>query len=210
MAALTGIEGAGCQFSSVQLGLSSCVFDSVQFATRAFRALRMADVLPRCCPATRIRLLRSAIPLRAGPAQPVGSGVGRLRRGAGTFCDEVGHLALLQPTFHRRVDGDVQTGFRYEYPTAPSGSIPRVCGDLPETIPCVANFPQPDFGSLSLAILAGRAYSVKVRGASDLPRAWNTAAIRSAHGPWEAQTAPWPARRGLCRRAASAPYTPQE
>jgi len=115
MVALTGIEPAGCQFSSVQLGLSSCVFGSVQFATRAFRALRMADVLPRCCSAARIRLLRSAIPLRAGPAQPVGSGVGRLRRGAGTFCDEVGHLALLQPTFHRRVDGDVQTGFRYEY-----------------------------------------------------------------------------------------------
>jgi hypothetical protein len=44
------------------LGLSSCVFGLVQFATRAFRAVRMADVLPRCCPAARIRLLRSAIP----------------------------------------------------------------------------------------------------------------------------------------------------
>src|ERR1700681_4970116 len=57
MVALTGIEPAGYQFSSVQLGLSSCVFGLVQFATRAFRAVRMADVLPRCCPAARIRLL---------------------------------------------------------------------------------------------------------------------------------------------------------
>jgi len=39
MVALTGIEPAGCQFSSVQLGLSSCVFGLVQFATRAFRAV---------------------------------------------------------------------------------------------------------------------------------------------------------------------------
>ena len=58
MVALTGIEPAGYQFSSVQLGLSSCVFGLVQFATRAFRAVWMADVLPRCCPATRIRLLK--------------------------------------------------------------------------------------------------------------------------------------------------------
>ena len=57
MVALTGIEPAGRQFSSVQLGLSSCVFGLVQFATRAFTAVRMADVLPRCCPAARIRLL---------------------------------------------------------------------------------------------------------------------------------------------------------
>src|SRR5258708_39479370 len=63
---LTGIEPAGYQFSSVQLGLSSCVFGLVQFATRAFRAVWMADVLPRCCPATRIRLLKIPIPLRAG------------------------------------------------------------------------------------------------------------------------------------------------
>src|SRR6058998_4231410 len=59
---LTGIEPAGYQFSSVQLGLSSCVFGLVQFATRAFRAVWMADVLPRCCPATRIRLLKIPIP----------------------------------------------------------------------------------------------------------------------------------------------------
>src|ERR1017187_2259796 len=57
MVALTGVEPAKRQFSSVQLGLSSCVFGLVQFATRAFRAVRMADVLPRCCPAARIRLL---------------------------------------------------------------------------------------------------------------------------------------------------------
>src|SRR6266851_3463833 len=57
-ATLTGIEPAGYQFSSVQLGLSSCVFGLVQFATSAFRAVRMADVLPRCCPAARIRLLK--------------------------------------------------------------------------------------------------------------------------------------------------------
>src|SRR6266568_2489089 len=58
MVALTGIEPAGYQFSSVQLGLSSCVFGLVQFATRAFRAVWMADVLPWCCPATRIRWLK--------------------------------------------------------------------------------------------------------------------------------------------------------
>jgi hypothetical protein len=58
MVALTGIEPAGYQFSSVQLGLSSCVFGLVQFATRSVRAVWMADVLPRCCPATRIRLLK--------------------------------------------------------------------------------------------------------------------------------------------------------
>ena len=65
MVALTGIEPAECQFSSVQLGISSFVFDPVQFATMAFRAVRMADVLPRCCPAARMRLLRSVILLRA-------------------------------------------------------------------------------------------------------------------------------------------------
>src|SRR5579862_4268564 len=58
MVALTGIEPAGYQFSSVQLGLSSCVFGLVQFATRAFRAVWMADVLPWCCPATRIPRLK--------------------------------------------------------------------------------------------------------------------------------------------------------
>ena len=61
MVALTGVEPAKRQFSSVQLGLSSCVFGLVQFATRAFRAVRMADVLPRCCPAARIRLLAGVI-----------------------------------------------------------------------------------------------------------------------------------------------------
>src|ERR1700682_5677054 len=50
MVALTGIEPAGRQFSSVQLGLSSCVFGLVQFATRAFRVVRMTDVLPRVLP----------------------------------------------------------------------------------------------------------------------------------------------------------------
>jgi hypothetical protein len=60
MVALTGVEPAFGQFSSVQLGLSSCVFGLVQFATRSFRAVRLADVLPRCCPAAKIRLLRFA------------------------------------------------------------------------------------------------------------------------------------------------------
>ena len=55
--ALTGIEPAGRQFSSVQLGLSSCVFGLVQYATKTFRAVRMPGVLPRCCPAAGIRLL---------------------------------------------------------------------------------------------------------------------------------------------------------
>jgi hypothetical protein len=55
--ALTGIEPATLQFSSVQLGLSSCVFGLVQSATRAFMAVRRADVLPWCCPAAGIRLI---------------------------------------------------------------------------------------------------------------------------------------------------------
>src|ERR1022692_5347725 len=55
--ALTGIEPATLQFSSVQLGLSSCVFGPVQFATRAFVTVRRADVLPWCCPAAGIRLI---------------------------------------------------------------------------------------------------------------------------------------------------------
>src|ERR1035438_8828421 len=55
--ALTGIEPATLQFSSVQLGLSSCVFGPVQFATRVFVAVRRADVLPWCCPAAGIRLI---------------------------------------------------------------------------------------------------------------------------------------------------------
>src|ERR1700680_1152043 len=47
MVALTGIEPVGCQFSSVQLGLSRYVFSPVQLATRAFRALRVAGVVCR-------------------------------------------------------------------------------------------------------------------------------------------------------------------
>src|ERR1017187_1631024 len=57
LVALTGIEPDTLQFSSVRLGLSSCVFGPVQFATRAFVAVRMADVLPWCCPAAGIRLI---------------------------------------------------------------------------------------------------------------------------------------------------------
>jgi hypothetical protein len=41
----TGIEPAERQFRSLQLGLNNCVFGPVQFATMAFRAIRMADVL---------------------------------------------------------------------------------------------------------------------------------------------------------------------
>jgi hypothetical protein len=63
-------------------------------------------VLPRCCPAARIRSRGD----REAPAQPVGSGMGRLRRGAGTFCNEAGHLAVLQPTLRRRLDDDVGDG----------------------------------------------------------------------------------------------------
>ena len=47
LVALTGIEPATLQFSSVQLGLSSCVFSPVESATRAFRALRVAGVVCR-------------------------------------------------------------------------------------------------------------------------------------------------------------------
>jgi hypothetical protein len=63
LVALTGIEPAGRQFSSVQLGLSSCVFGLVHYATRAFRALRKPDVLPRSCPAAKIRFL-AALPVK--------------------------------------------------------------------------------------------------------------------------------------------------
>jgi hypothetical protein len=55
--ALTGIEPATLEFSSVQLGLSSCVFGAVQFATKALVVVRRADVLPWCCPAAGIRLI---------------------------------------------------------------------------------------------------------------------------------------------------------
>src|SRR5450756_1444447 len=71
MIALTGVEPANRQFSSVQLGLSSCVFGLVQFAARAFRAVRMADVLPRCCPAPRIRLLAGQSKTRRSARQGV-------------------------------------------------------------------------------------------------------------------------------------------
>ena len=49
-------------------------------------------MLPWCCPAARIRLLRSASPLRAG------------------------HPAVLRPTFRRRVDGDVGDGLTDRLP----------------------------------------------------------------------------------------------
>jgi hypothetical protein len=52
--ALTGIEPATLQFRSVQLGLSSCVFGLVQFATKTFMAVWRADVLPWWCPAVGI------------------------------------------------------------------------------------------------------------------------------------------------------------
>ena len=57
---LTGIEPGDWQSGSVQLGLSSSVFGPVRFATRAQRAPRKADVLPRCCPAAKDLLIRSA------------------------------------------------------------------------------------------------------------------------------------------------------
>jgi hypothetical protein len=50
MVALTGIEPAGCRFSSAQFGVSSCVFGRVQFTGKALRAARVPDVLPWCCP----------------------------------------------------------------------------------------------------------------------------------------------------------------
>src|ERR1035437_81766 len=71
MVALTGFEPAKCQSSSVQLGLSSCVFGLVQFAAAAFRAVRMADVLPRCCPAPGIRLLAGQSKIRRPARQKV-------------------------------------------------------------------------------------------------------------------------------------------
>jgi hypothetical protein len=38
------------RWAPVQLGLSGCVFGIVQFATRAFRAARVADVQPGAAP----------------------------------------------------------------------------------------------------------------------------------------------------------------
>src|ERR1017187_5583406 len=60
MVALTGIETGDWQSGSVQLGLSSSVFGPVRFATKAQRTPRKADVLPRCCPAAKDLLIRSA------------------------------------------------------------------------------------------------------------------------------------------------------
>jgi hypothetical protein len=48
LVALTGIERANGQFSSVSLGLSRYVFSQVQFATSAFKALRVAGVRTWC------------------------------------------------------------------------------------------------------------------------------------------------------------------
>jgi hypothetical protein len=48
MVALTGIERANGQFSSVPLGLSRYVFNPAQFATSAFKALRVAGVRTWC------------------------------------------------------------------------------------------------------------------------------------------------------------------
>jgi len=44
MVALTGIEPDGCQFSSVQLGLSGCVFSSVGIPRWSETPPRTADV----------------------------------------------------------------------------------------------------------------------------------------------------------------------
>src|ERR1700686_211388 len=46
MVALTGIEPAGSQFSSVQLGLSSCVFGLVQLIERWHRSLKGECIRP--------------------------------------------------------------------------------------------------------------------------------------------------------------------
>jgi hypothetical protein len=50
MVALTGIEPAGCQASSVQLGLSGCVFSSTQFDAIPIKGVWTADVLTWCWP----------------------------------------------------------------------------------------------------------------------------------------------------------------
>ena len=79
MVALTGIEPATLQFSSVQLGLSGCVFGPVQFATKAFVAVRMADVLPWCCPAAGIRLITG----QSNTRPPARQHISRERNAAG-------------------------------------------------------------------------------------------------------------------------------
>ena len=51
LVALTGIEPATLQFSSVQLGLSSCVFGPVQLATKRLGPYRWLT----CCPGAAAR-----------------------------------------------------------------------------------------------------------------------------------------------------------
>ena len=71
--ALTGIEPATLQFSSVQLGLSSCVFGPVQSATRAFRTLRVAVVVCRWSVAVMRRPSGRAPRSPCSPAQCLGT-----------------------------------------------------------------------------------------------------------------------------------------
>jgi hypothetical protein len=105
MVALTGIEPAENQFSSVQLGVSSCVFGPVRLATRRLGSYGWLT----CCsgaaprdPITRVIQSPPITPRSLGraapgngvtPAQPVGPGMDKLRRGAGTHppsssCEE--------------------------------------------------------------------------------------------------------------------------
>ena len=121
MVALTGIEPASFQFSSVQFSLSSCVFSTVGTPQGAFRALRVADVLPRCCPATRILgSSRSPIPLRAGNpmlADRPGIGIFLARviqppptTGNGALCSISVLNALVRPVRPRQARGEPTAG----------------------------------------------------------------------------------------------------
>jgi len=72
LVSLTGIEPAFGQFSWVQLGLSRYVFSPVQFATRAFKALRVAGVVCRWSVAVMHRPYgRARSPLRGSVRSPL-------------------------------------------------------------------------------------------------------------------------------------------
>jgi hypothetical protein len=55
LVALTGVEPAVRQFSSVQLGLSGCRFSTVGVRKVIEHTPRIRDVLPRSCPGAGFR-----------------------------------------------------------------------------------------------------------------------------------------------------------
>ena len=82
MVALTGVEPANRQFSSVQLGLSGCRFSTVQFARRLRKAPRTAGVVSRWSPGPVFRRTQTARKT-AKTTAPRWRQARRRRRGAG-------------------------------------------------------------------------------------------------------------------------------